>query len=59
MRLMPSLEHKKAILYEIIGRRRGYSAIYIVLNKKIVLDIANQEKRPTIIISADVTNYYD
>ena len=59
IRLILSLEHKKAIPYEIIGRRRGHSAIHVALNKRLVLDIANQEKRPTIVISADVTNYYD
>ena len=43
-RLMPSLEDKKAILYEIIGERRGYSVVNIVLNKKLVLDMVNQVK---------------
>ena len=41
MRLILSLKYKKDMPYEIIGRRRGYSAIYIALNKKLVSDIAN------------------
>ena len=59
MRLILSLKYKKAIPHKIIGRRRGHLAIYIVSNKKLVLDITNKEKRPTIVISVDITNCYD
>ena len=33
--------------------------ILVALNKKLVYDIVNQIKKPTIIISADITNFYD
>jgi len=59
MRLIPSLEYKKDIPYKIIGGRRDHLAIYVLLNKKLVLDIANQEKRPTVVILADTTNCYN
>ena len=59
MRLIPSLEYKKAIPYKIIGEKRDYLAIYIALNKKLVSDIVNQVKIPTIVISADATSCYN
>ena len=40
-KLIPFLEDKEAIPYEIIGGRRGYSAMYVALNKKLVLDVVN------------------
>ena len=44
VRLLPSLEYNQSISCEIIGGRRGHSAIHIALNKKLVLDMANQTK---------------
>ena len=58
-RVLPKLEQDKAVLTEVIGRRRGKSSMHITLNKKIVADISNQIKKPTIVISADTTNYYN
>ena len=58
MRLIPSLKYKKYISHEVIDER-SYSAIYIALNKKLVLDIVNQEKRPIVVISVDLTNCYN
>ena len=40
-KLMPSLEDKKVIPYEIIGGIRRHSAVYVILNKKLVLDMVN------------------
>ena len=34
-------------------------AIYVALNKKLVSDVANQQKELTVIISANAANYYD
>ena len=59
MKLMPSLESRNFIPYEIIRGRRGYLAVYVALNKKLASDIANQTKKLTVVISADVTNCYD
>ena len=53
-RLIPSLELYKMIPTEIIGDRRGMSAICIALNKKLQADIANQAKLSSIIVYADV-----
>ena len=58
-KLMLSLERTNSIPYEIIGGRRGQSLIHIVLNKKLVSDIANQSKKPTVVVSADASNCYD
>jgi len=37
-RVLPQLEMKKEIPYEIIGRRRGQSSLDVALNKKLVAD---------------------
>ena len=57
-RLIPTLEAKDMIPREIIGGRRGISAIYIALNKKLLVDIVNQNKLLSIITSANVSNYF-
>ena len=57
--ILPSLENSQSILYEVIGGRRDQSLYYIALNKKLVSDISNQMKKPTIIMNVDATNYYD
>ena len=59
IKLTPSLKINKQIPYEIIGDRRGYSAIHITLNKKLVSDIANQSKKSTVIILVDATSCYN
>ena len=46
IRLIPLLEHKESIPHEIIGGRWNQSAIYVVINKKLTADIANQWKLP-------------
>ena len=40
-RLMPRLEADEAIPIEVIGRRRSQAATHLVLNKKLIDDIAN------------------
>ena len=44
---------------EIIGGRKGQSAIYVEVDKKLVTDIANQAKTPYTIISIDTSNYFN
>ena len=56
---LPTLESTKAIPYKVIRGRRGQSSIHIMLNKKLVCDILNQQKKPSVVISTDVANYYD
>ena len=58
-RAIPRIETAKTIPYDVIGRRRGQSSFHIALNKKLVCDIGNQQKKPTVMVSADATNYYD
>ena len=58
-KLMLFLEDKEVIPYKIIGERRGYLAIYIALNKKLVSDMENQVKKLMVVISADASNCYD
>ena len=47
------------ILFEVIGNRRRQSSIHIALNKKLVADISNQTKKPTVVISTNTANCYD
>ena len=58
-RILLALEKNDLILVEILGGRQSQSAIHVALNKKLIADIANQIKTPTIVISADTTNFYD
>ena len=58
-RVILSLENNKNIPYKIIGSRCSQATIHLALSKKLIADIANQEKYLTIVISADTTNYYD
>ena len=58
-RLILILEVNDMILREIMGERRGILAIHVALNKKLSVDIANQNKLLNIIVSADASNYFD
>ena len=58
-RVIPTLEKKWTILDEIIRERRCQSAIDTALNNKLISDIANQQKVPTILILTDATNCYN
>ena len=58
-RILPILEKNDLIPAEILGGRRSQSTIHVALNKKLIADITNQIKTPTIVISADATNCYD
>jgi len=55
-RLMPRLEAMSSILQEIIGGRRSQAATHLALNKKLIADISNIRKVPTVTICADATN---
>ena len=58
-RLIPKLEEVDAIPVEIIGGRRAQAATHLALSKKLIADIANVRKAPTITVCADATNCYD
>jgi len=58
-RILPALEKEGLIPQEIMGGRRSQSTTHVALNKKLIADIANQVKAPSIVISADATNCYD
>ena len=58
-RLILSIEAENAIPMEIIGGRRSQAATHLALDKKLIADIANVRKLPTITICADATNCYD
>jgi len=59
IRVIPSLEKKASIPREIMDNRQGKLAIYVALNKKLLVDIANQTKRSCIIISTDTSNSFN
>ena len=56
---MPSLESLKAIPRKLVRGHRSQSSIHAVPRKKLSIDITNQIKKTTTIISTDATNYYD
>ena len=58
-RILLKLKQDKVISAEVIRGRRGQSSTYIALNKKIIADISNQTKKPSVVISADTTNCYN
>ena len=58
-RLIPKLEEADAIPVKIIGGRRAQAATHLSLSKKLIADIANVRKVPTITVCADATNCYD
>ena len=58
-RIILQMEYKNEIPREIVEGCRSQSAIHIVINKKIMADIANQSKLSHIIISADTSNCFD
>ena len=58
-RMIPVLEVQNEIPYKIIGSRQTQVAMYLVLNKKLIVDIANVRKRLMFIIYADTTNCHD
>ena len=55
-KIIPTLEERNNMSHEIIGSRGTQAAIYLVLNKKLIANIANIRKVPTIIICADSLN---
>ena len=44
---------------EIIGGRRPQAVAYLALSKKIIADVSNIRKLPTVTMCADATNCYD
>ena len=57
--LIPQMESQNEIPREIIGDHWSQSTIQLAVNKKLFVDIANQSKTPYVIISTDVSNYFD
>ena len=58
-RIIPDLEENGIIPREIIGGQRKLSAIQVALNKKLIVDISNQSKLPSITVSTNASNYFD
>ena len=58
-RLTPSLEASSSMPQEIIGGRRSKAATHLALNKKIIAEIHNTRKLPTVAVCADATNCHD
>ena len=58
-RLILNIEAMNAIPMEVIGSRQSQAATHLVLDKKLISDIANVRKLPMITICADATNYYN
>ena len=58
-RILPTLESYNSITYKVIRERRAQSSIHIALNKKLVYDISNQMKKPSVVVSTDAANCYD
>ena len=42
-----------------MGGRRGKLALHVAVNKKLLADITNQSKLLNIMISANVSNYFN
>jgi len=58
-RVLPTLEKQRKIPIEIIRGWHKQLAYHITLDKKLILDISNQMKIPTITISTDAKNYFN
>ena len=58
-RLLLRLEEFRVILYEVIRGKREKSSEHVSLNKKLVCDIGNQNRRPSVVTYGDATNFYD
>ena len=58
-RMIPRIENENLIPREIIGGRTYQLAIHIVVDKKLITDIANQFKTLHVIISVDASNCFD
>ena len=56
---MPSLEVSSFMPQEIIGGRRSQAATHLALSNKLIADISNIRKLPTVTVCADVANCYD
>ena len=39
--------------------KKNQAIIHVALNKKLIIDISNQKKTPSIVVSTDATNYYN
>ena len=58
-RMIPVLEEKSMISHKIIGGRQIELATHLVLNKKLLVDMSNVQKRLMVITHIDVTNCYN
>ena len=58
-RLLPTIERSGSIPTELVEGHYSQSSLHLALEKKLAANISNQMKRPSIIISTDVTNYYN
>ena len=58
-RLIPLLGASSSTPQEIIGRRRSQADTHLALSKKLIADVSNTRKLPTVTMCADATYYYD
>ena len=58
-RLMPHLEATSSTPQESIGDRRSQATTHLALSKKLIADVSNIRKLPTVTTFADATNCYD
>ena len=57
--MISMIEARNDILHKIVGGYRSQSAVHISVNKKLMIDIANQSNMSHAIMSADASNYFD
>ena len=57
--LMPRLEEETLIPREIIGGRRTQKETHLALNEKLISDVANVKKLPSVTTHAGATNYFN
>ena len=58
-KLMPSLQASSSTPQEIIGGRRSQASTHLAMSKKLINDISNTRKLPTVTTCIDATNFYD
>ena len=56
---MKSVKFRNGLLKELGGNKRGYEAIGVTLNRKLIGDIMRQSRRPGTITGVDAALFYD
>ena len=58
-RILKALEKHNLIPMEVVGGRKSQAEVHVAMNKKLMVDISNQVKTMSVVISANATKYYD